>query len=351
MSQGGEKTEKPTPKRLRDARRKGQVAKSREIGSAANILAVFFFIWIFGEVYLRQLRELLFLGTEGYGEPFRQSLKLVISGAIVKLLTLTLPLLLLVIVVGAAANLFQVGVLFAFESVKPDLKKLNPASGLKKIFSVKNLVEFLKSVLKILFLSLMLYLVIKTSLPVLMGLPYGGPAAMLSVLASVLKKMVVYSSFAFIVAAAADYFFQKAQHVKELKMTKDEVKREYKEMEGDPLIKSKRRQLHQELLSDNMAQNVRKSTVVVTNPTRLAVALYYDKEEGGLPMVMAKGENLLAKRIVEIAQEEGIPVMMNVPLARDLYEQGETNRYIPSNLLEPVAEVLKWVYQLRERKE
>jgi len=117
------------------------------------------------------------------------------------------------------------------------------------------------------------------------------------------------------------------------------------------LIKSKRRQLHQELLSDNMAQNVRKSTVVVTNPTRLAVALYYDKEEGGLPMVMAKGENLLAKRIVEIAQEEGIPVMMNVPLARDLYEQGETNRYIPSNLLEPVAEVLKWVYQLRERKE
>ena len=160
---------------------------------------------------------------------------------------------------------------------------------------------------------------------------------------------VLPAGAAFIVIAVADYAFQKRQYLKKLMMTKEEVKREYKESEGDPMIKSKRRQLHRELMTNNMLQNVRRASVVVTNPTRIAVALIYDGEETPLPLIAAKGENLLARRIIEIAREEGIPVMENVPLARALHQNGEIDRYIPSDLIEPVAEVLRWVQSLQAR--
>lgn len=343
----GEKTEQPTQKRLRDARKKGQVAKSREIGSTTNIIGVFLFLWTCGDLFIDRFKDLILLGSRAYGAPFEEGLKLVVTGIVTQLVVLTFPILLMVIVLGVAANFFQVGAIFAFESVKPDLKKLNPSSALKKMFSKKNFVEFLKSVFQILFLSLLLYQVVKGALPSLLAIPYGGVDNGLAVLATVLKKIVIYSSLAFVAIASADYFFQKTQHLKELKMTKEEVKKEYKEMEGDPLIKSKRKQLHRELLNNSMLRNVKRATVVVTNPTRLAVALRYEKEETKLPVVLAKGENLLAKRIVEIAQQEGIPIMVNVPLAQDLYEKGNIDEYIPSELIESVAEVLKWVYRMK----
>jgi type III secretion protein U len=346
----GEKTEQPTPKRLRDARKKGQVAKSREIGSTANIMGVFVFLWIAGELFVTHCKELMVMGTQGYDAPFEEALKSVASGIATELILLTFPLLLLVIVLGIAANFFQVGALFAPELVKPDLKRLNPASAVKKIFSKKNLMEFIKSLLQIVFISILLYLVIKRALPDMLAIPYGGMEGIWGVSSSILKRLVIYSSLAFVTVAAADYFFQKSQMLKELRMTKEEVKQEYKEMEGDPLIKSKRKQFHRELLTNKMLQSVRKATVVVTNPTRLAVALFYDREEKKLPRVLAKGENLLAKRIVEIAREEEIPVMINVPLAQDLYARGNLNDYIPSELIEPVAEVLKWVYQLKSQR-
>ena len=153
----------------------------------------------------------------------------------------------------------------------------------------------------------------------------------------------------FIVIAAADFVFQKFQHTKQLKMSKDEIKKEYKEMEGDPLIKGKRKQFHHELMSQQVASNVKRSSVVVTNPTRIAIALEYRQGETPLPIVRAKGEGFLAKRIIEIAQQEGIPIMENVPLARDLHEQSTVDQYIPVDLIEAVAEVLRWVKQLEEQ--
>ncbi len=343
----GEKTEQPTHKRLQDARKKGQVAKSKEISSAVNVIGVFLFLWIFREHYMVGCQSMIVQAAQRATLPFDEAFSFLIHDLTIIALKLIIPLFLVVIVCDVASNFFQIGLLFAFEGIKPSLNKLNPANSLKRIFSKKSLIEFVKSVVKVLFLTVMVTLILRGALPALTHAPYGDPSFVLDVLRLILKSFIVYLSVTFVVLAAADYFFQKRQHLKELMMTKEEVKREYKEMEGDPHIKSKRRQLHQELLTNTMLQQVKSATVVITNPTRLAVALLYEREKTKLPMIIAKGEHLLAKRIVEIAREEGVPIMSDVPLARDLYEKGRLDDYIPSELIEPVAEVLRWVYELK----
>ncbi len=343
----GEKTEQPTPKRLREARKKGQVAKSKEISTTVSTLGVFFFLWLFQDYYGAGFRSMIVAGAQGALEPFDAAFPVVLHEILVIFLKLTVPLLLVVIFCDVASNFFQVGFLFAFETIKPDLKKLNPMEKVKQIVSKKNLLEFVKSVVKVVCLAITVTLVIRLSLPALVNSPYGEPSYTTQILRTIVKMFIIYVAVAFIILAAADYYFQKRQHMKGLMMTKQEVKQEYKEMEGDPIIKGKRRQLHQELLTNNMLQNVKKATVVVTNPTHRAVALYYEKEKTKLPMIVAKGENLLARRIVEIARDEGIPIMHDVPLAQALYEKGHLDNYIPSDLIEPVAEILKWVYKLK----
>lgn len=169
---------------------------------------------------------------------------------------------------------------------------------------------------------------------------------MTAALGALVTEIMAYTAVAYIIVGAFDFAFQRFNHTKQLMMTKDEVKREHKDSEGNPEIKGKRKQLHQEMMQSGIAENTRKSSVVVTNPTHVAVALYYQKDETPLPMVMAKGEDLLAKRIMRIAEEEGIPIMRNVPLARALNERVEVEQYVPSDLLEPVAEVLRWVQGL-----
>ena len=343
-----EKTEQPTAKKLRDARKKGQVAKSREIPSAAVLLGIFMTLWLFWGFYLTHFESLVLLPTRFYEQPFPRALKNVLHGILKEIAVLSLPTLSVAVILGVLGNFFQIGFLFAPESIKPEMKKLNPIEGLKKIFSLHNLIELLKSGIKITFLGMLLYLVIRQSVDPLLKIPFLGLPGVSFILAEVLKKMAVYTGAAFLIVAAVDYYLQQFQHTKKLKMTKDEVKREYKEMEGDPIIKGKRKQLHQEMAMHNAAEKARKSTVVITNPIHFAVAVYYDAEEGNLPVVVAKGENRLARRIVEIAREEGIPVMQNVPLARALYRRVEPDQYIPSELIAPVAEVLRWVAQWRK---
>lgn len=346
-----EKTEQPTAKRLREARQKGQVAKSKEIGSTAILVGLFGIIWMKWDFYLDHLKELVLLPTKYYGLPFEEAFKAVVQGTITSIILICLPVLLVAVVLALVADFFQVGFLFATESVKPDIKKINPAEGLKKLFSLKSLIELIKSIIKISFLGILLYFVLKDSIDPLFKIPHLGLPGISWVLAGILKKLVIYTSAAYLVIALADYVYQRYDHIKQLKMSKEEVKQEYKEMEGDPQIKGKRRQLHRELVMSNMLQKVKKASVVITNPTRIAVALLYDQEETKLPLVVAKGENLLAKRIIEVAQEEGIPIMQNVPLAQDLYAHGELDQYIPSELIGAVAEVLRWVQQLQRGKQ
>ncbi|MBF0100936.1 MAG: type III secretion system export apparatus subunit SctU [Desulfobacterales bacterium] len=345
-----DKTEQPTSKKLREAREKGQVAKSKEIPSAAIIIAVFIVIWVSWDSYLNQMKELVLLPTLYYEVPFKEGLKMMLQGVGYKILVLSAPVIMTALIMAIMANFFQIGALFSIQSITPDLNKINPAEGIKKIFSKDNLIEFLKSLVKILFLSYLIYKVIKESIDPLLKLPFLGIDGIMPVLGALLKKVVIYTIFAFSIVAAADFFLQKHQHIKKLMMTKEEVKQEYKEMEGDPHIKSKRKQLHREMVMNDTAQRTKKASVLVTNPTHLAVALYYDKDKTKLPMIVAKGEDLIAKRMIDIAQEEGIPIMQNVPLAQDLFHYGELDNYIPSNLIEAVAEVLKWVQTLTKNK-
>jgi len=344
-----EKTEQPSPKKLRDARKKGQVASSKEVASAALLLSVFAYIAAMSDTIYLKLKQMILLPTAFVNDDFAHALQASVEGVGNLALQLLAPLIGMVVIIAVVAYIAQFGVLMSAESVKPSLGKLNPAKAVKKIFSVKNLIEFLKSLLKIVFLSVLLYFVIRNSLPDLLKIPACGLKCVPLVLGTLLKHLAINAAFAFVIIAAADYVFQRYQFTKGLKMTKDEVKREYKEMEGDPLIKGKRKQLHQEMLSQNIVNSVKKSSVVVTNPTRIAIALEYRDGETPLPIVRAKGENLIAKRIIEIAKQEGIPVMENVPLARALHEHSSVDQYIPTDLIEAVAEVLRWVAQLEEQ--
>ena len=345
---GGEKTEQPTPKRLRDARQKGQIAKSNEVVSAAMIIGLFVYLWTNSDKIIEQMKGLIIASTVFDYQNFSFELERISSDLFMLAVHIMSPILVVGIVLAVASNYFQVGALFTTETIKPSLGKLNPGKKLKQMFSKKNLFEFLKSFGKVIFLSILIYMVIKNNLGLLMQLPHCNIDCIIPVLGKLLKQLIIYAAIAFIIIAAMDFTFQKLQHIKELMMSKEEVKREYKEMEGNPEIKSRRRSMHHELLNSQMETEVKRSSVIVTNPTRIAVGLYYDDEETALPIVTVKGENLRAEQIIKIAKREGVPIMENVPLARGLMADATPYEYIPANFIEPVAEILRLVRDLEE---
>ena len=342
----GDKTEPPTPKRLRDARKKGQVAKSKEVASTAVIVTALFFLWTASDFYLHELEALLDPPIWLESVPFETGFDTMVKKAIEIGLLMILPLVCLAMLAGVIGNLAQVGVLLAPEAVKPDLKKLNPFSALKNIFSKKNFVELVKSIFKIVFLTYLIGHIIWTALPTLLRIPYCGIDCIMPILGDMFSTVFIYASVTFVVVAAADYIFQKFEYIKGLKMSKDEVKREYKEMEGSPEIKGRRRQLFMEIIDSQQVSNVKRSSVIVSNPTHLAVGLYYEQEKTALPIVTLKERGIIAQRIIEIAEQEGIPVMQNVSLAHSLVEESDLNEYIPDSLIAPVAEVLRVVREL-----
>ncbi len=345
-----EKTEQPTSKKLRDARKKGQVGKSREVVSAAILVAIFGVMVAMMGIFIDEIAGMILEPAVWLGEPFGESVEGIMNVVAPTAIIVVAPIVATAFVVAIAANLGQFGFLVSFESVKPKLSNLSPVSGVKKIFNRKNLVEFIKSIVKIVFLSILLGLVIRNSLQELVRLPYCGQACIVPLLGKLLVQIIVYTSFAYIVIAFADYVFQKWQFNKEQMMSKDEVKREYKESEGDPHLKGHRRQLQREIAQGDSDQSVRKSRVVVTNPIHLAVAIYYQEGETPLPIIAAKGQRLVAKRIVKIANEAGIPVFENIPVARGLFFEGTLNQYIPSEMIEGVAEILRAVRDLEEER-
>ena len=343
-----DKTEPPTPKKLREAREKGEVAKSRDLVQALLFVVIFGVLMGSNQANMKTLGSLTVLPGEFYGMPFLVAVREIGTASINAMIAVGMPLLGAVILTGIAGNMVQTGVLLAFKALKPNLNKLNPAAQLKNMFSVKNLIEFVKNIVKILILAVILYGVIRAGLRDLLLSATCGLGCVLGVGSKMLVQVLSYAAAVFIIISAFDYFLQYQQHRKGLMMSKDEIKREYKEMEGDPHIKSKRKQFHHELMMEDTAGRVRKSSVLVTNPTHIAVAILYDADETPLPLVMAKGEGYLAERMIAIAKEEGIPIMQNVPLARTLHAEAPVDQYIPSTLIEPVAEVLRWVQSLQE---
>lgn len=342
-----EKTEPPTPKRLREARKKGQVAKSKEMVSAAIIILLLFYFGWSGEYHLWLFNGLIDLPKWIGQVTFPQALEVMTSKTLWLTAAILLPPLGIVLVSAIAVNFVQIGGLIAPKAALPDTKRLNPATALKNIFSMKNLVELIKSIVKISILGIVVTYVLWNGMPALLSVLPCGLDCMMSVLGALFREMAIYVSVTFLLVAIADFSFQKHAHLKELKMTKDEVKREFKDTEGDPEIKGRRRSLFMEVMNTHESANVRRSSLIVANPIHLAVGLYYEEDVTPLPVVTLKEQGLNARRVVEIAEKEEIPVIVNVPLAHSLTAHADLDRYIPGDLVGPVAEVLNLVRELK----
>ena len=347
----GEKTELPTPKKLRDARQKGQVCQSKDIVSTALLVVLFAVLAWMGSALMVETQQLV--ATVGSRLPDPANGAVSACGALTILLIFKYSFIFVLVaaVVGIVANVVQVGFLFTFEPLKPNFSKLNPAEGAKKIFSKKNFFEFLKNCVKVGFLSWLLFKIVKASIPELLQMCYGTVDDIMPSLRVMLKRLAVYTAAGYVLIAIVDRIFQGKNFTKEMMMTKDEVKREYKEMEGSQEVKQAQREFRNELLNGpDPATATKQANVVVTNPTHLAIGIRYQPDEWPLPRIVVAGADADAKIIRETAMAEGIPIMENVPLARSLWAEGRVGDFIPESLLEPVAEVLKFVKRLADAR-
>ena len=351
MAEGGEKTEMPTPKKLRDARKKGQVCTSKDVVSTALLVVLLAITGVMGVKLTDDVSELVrFIGLRieendvfSVREASKMTIWVICFHSFVFVAVAAL--------VGVVANMVQIGFLFTFEPLKPDLKKLNPAEGAKKIFAMKNVFEFLKNCAKVTFLGYLTYKLVLESVPALLPICYGTLDGIFPILKTVLKGLAVYTAFGYIVIAIIDRIFQQRNFTKQMMMTKDEVKREYKEMEGSQEVKQAQKQFRDEILNGPDPRAATKNAdVVVTNPTHFAVGVRFRAEEAPLPKIVVAGADGMAKIIRETALEAGIPIMENIPLARSLWATGKVDDFIPLDLVEPVAEVLKWVKSLNDAK-
>ena len=349
----GEKTELPTPKKLRDARQKGQVCSSKDITSTAILVVLFALLAWMGVALMEDMEGLLQFLSGRIAENNEAAVEESSKMTVFLICKHSFIFVLVAAVIGIVGNVAQIGFLFTFEPIIPKMEKLNPVEGAKKIFSMKNLFEFLKNVVKVSFLGYLLYKIIWASIPELLTMCYGTVDDIFPCLKLMLKRLAIYTAFGYIVIAIVDRLFQGRNFTKQMMMTKDEVKREYKEMEGSAEIKQAQRQFRDEILNGpDPAAAAKKANVVVTNPTHLAVGIRYNVDEAPLPTICAIGAGETARIIRETALAEGIPIMEDRPLARALYAKGTVDDFIPDSLIEPVAEVLKWAKQMQDaRKE
>jgi flagellar biosynthetic protein FlhB len=354
MAHSGEKTERPTEKRLRDARKRGQVAKSHDLSSALLLIAALAVLWLagdhMGEWLSGAMQDQLRQAAAYQGQLTRADAFGALAGGVKAFALVLLPLFATLFLVAALVGYFQVGSIFAFEPVKPNLNRLNPAESFKqKFFKGRPYLELAKTLLKMTITTLVIGTVLWSSRRDVIELTRQPSSRVAAYTLSLIFEIGFKVGLAFVALGAADYFLQRFLHLKELRMSKQEVKEEWKETEGNPLYKSARRQMHREILMQSMMAAVKRADVVVVNPTHVAVALQYDRATMGAPVIVAKGAELIAARIRELAKESGVPIMRDVPLARTLYEF-EIDSEIPEELFEAVAAVLRWVYRLAEER-
>lgn len=350
-NEGGEKTEKASHKKLQDARKKGQVPKSGDVNSFATLLGAFVLFLFLGPKLLEkgQAQMIYYLSNSYQSELATQPEFLFLDG-VSFFLTFILYLFIPMLVIGVGANVAQTGFLFTMESLKPQFSKLNPVSGFKEMFSRKRWFELLKNSLKLLFVTVLAVQFISKQQGLLMNMSYFSLKQSLATFGTIVQGLMQQMILAVGVIAAIDFGFQKFDFAKEMRMTKQEVKEEYKQMEGDPNIKGQRRQKQRDLLSGNLAKAVPEATVVVTNPTHFAVALKWEREGRELPKVVAKGMDLRAQTIKELAKEHDVPMIENRPLARSLYKLVEVDQEIPPELFQAVSQVIAIVIRMQERK-
>lgn len=353
MGGGGEKTEQATPKRKSDERKKGNVFKSQEIITLGGLLAVVYTLMVLGDLFLRTLARSFdtFWGAASSANKMIPSdlQHIFVQGSIIYIFTAVPPLLM----AGLAAvvlTMAQTRGLVSGKAVSPKFSKLNPINGFKKMFSLRGVIELLKSIIKIVILGYVIYnkyMERFNELPRLMEMEYG---QVLYYAAQFFMDILLDVAVIYAFLAAADYLYQRWQYNKDLRMTKQEIKEEYKQTEGDPQIKGKIRQKQREMATGRMMQNVPEADVVIRNPTHYAVAIRYEAGKNTAPVVLAKGVDYLALRIIRIAEENKVTVVENRPLARGLYENVPLDREISEDFFQPVAEVLAFVYSTAKKE-
>ncbi len=347
------KTEQPTAKRLRDLRKRGQVPRSKDLTPTAVLVMCVAYFYFAGAHMVDQLKGVLYRVTTADYKALVSSSDIMnwTADLFFQSILIPMPLILALFVVSVLISYMQVGAVFSIEGIMPQLDRVNPIEGAKRLFSMENVIELIKLILKTAILGVVVYVIVVSMLPTLLRAPWLLLGGILPLASKALGILSWSALGCFIAIAAFDFWFQKWNFIRRNKMSMEEVRREYKEMEGDPHVRGRRRQLHHEINVSNMMDNVRKANVVVVNPTHVAIALYYEDGKTDLPLVVAKGEGHIAQQIRKIAEEEGIPVLRNVDLARRLLERVPVDQYIPDEFIEPVAAVLRWARGLRQGEE
>ena len=347
---GGEKTEEPTAKKRADARKKGQVGRSQELNTAFVLLIGFFSLkLLWDSIYLAIASYTTYVFANLNQPVDTENIVRLFIGIMELLAKPALPIMLFIMRIGLAVYFFQVGLNFNTEAIEFKLDKLNPINGFGRIFSKRSLVELAKSFFKILVIGFFLYRFIHEQIIAMPQFMFFDLTTSLALVAEIIFRMAFIVIGVIMIMAVADYGYQNWQTTQDLKMTKQEVKDEMKQTEGDPQIKGKIRQKQRQMAMARMMKEVPKADVIITNPTHYAVALAYEKGMVA-PTVLAKGQDLVAQRIKELGREARVPIVENKPLARTLYAAVQVGDAVPQELYQAVAEVLAYVYRLKHAR-
>ncbi len=347
----GEKTEAPTPRKRQEAREEGNIARSSDLSAAIMLLGAVLLLGVFGR---RMFAAMVTLVEATLGPSAGQVLTIGDIGPLVTAgvhlgVQILMPVALGILALGIAANMLQVGFVVTGKPLVPKFSKISPVKGLKQIFSMRGLVRFIMSMLKVAAIGGFAAALIIQDWPAMLALIHLESQTMLAAAATLVWSLALKIAAVLLVLAILDFSYQKWQYEQDLKMSKQEIKEEFKRMEGDPLVKQRRARVARQLAMQRMAYDVPKADVIVSNPTHFAVALKYDGDMGA-PKVIAKGADYMALRIRQIAAANDIPIVERPPLARGLYRHVQVGQEIPSQYYTAVAEILAYVYRLSGRK-
>lgn len=348
-----EKTEEATPRKVREARKRGQIAKSRDLVSIVVLLVTFtaiaFFNSFIGHHWSTYMLDCFRLVVKvSQGNITSPELITLLKQAFFLIFLLSMPAGLISFLAVIVVSFLQTGAVFSTEPLQPSLKKINPIEGFKNIFKLRSVIELIKSTLKIGIVFLLAYFTIKSRIADLVLSVTTGLVPTMKLTGQIMIAFIVKVGIFFLVIAIFDLLYQRWQYAKDLRMSKYELIQEFKRDEGDPMLKSHRRQFHQELINQDM-KRVKRSDVVIVNPIHLAIAVVYDRNTMRAPEIVAKGQRLIAEQIKNLAKEANVPVIENVPLAHALFEWDPGDE-IPEDLYEPMAEILSFVFRLREKQ-
>jgi len=342
QGESGEKTEDATPKRLRDARKKGDVPKSKDLTNTIGLAFILALLWFTFAHNLSLLSNMLSNSLTVPTGPFDTTLNVLGNEAISVFLTLSAITLLPVMVFGLIVEFLQTGPLLTLDKVMPKLSNLSLTSGIKRMFSMDNLLEIVKAITKTVILFVIAYLVVRQYLAELMLIPGDQTITIVLAIKTILVQLLLWTLGIFLAIMAMDFSYQHYAFAKKMRMSMSDIKQEHKNSEGDPTVKNQRRQMHQEFGQENASEAARTATALVVNPTHVAIAIFYDKEDSPVPIVTAKGEDATARDMRHAANEKHVPIIRNERLARTLLANVEEGDVVPRELFDIVAEVILW---------